>query len=326
MATANGAGVEQRRYLKEPGFEMRLRYIELFHAVLTTGSLTGAAKLLDISQPAASKALQHAEDKLGFALFSRVRGRLQPTQQALLLRDRIEKIIQDVHELQRLTTNMGQPGSCPLRVTCTPTLALALLPAATVLLRKAFPDVTVELSTQHSAAMCESLTLRETDIGLTLQDTGHQNLRQRVLCRGQVMVIAPPGFWPDAELTQPLPIGELANQSMIGITVRDAMGSMLQSHLAKVVPAPRTAVSVQTYQLAHALVAKGEGLALVDPFTARCGDMNSVQMRPLKPHLDVVLYAMHRPDDPLNPVQKRFLDLVRQLAQRKLAQRQGVPA
>jgi DNA-binding transcriptional LysR family regulator len=326
MATATGAGVEQRRHLKEPEFEMRLRYIELFHAVLTTGSLTGAAKLLDISQPAASKALQHAEDKLGFALFSRVRGRLQPTQQALLLRDRIEKIIQDVHELQRLTTNMGQPGSCPLRVTCTPTLALALLPAATVLLRKAFPDVTVELSTQHSAAMCESLTLRETDIGLTLQDTGHQNLRQRVLCRGQVMVIAPPGFWPEAELTQPLPIGELANQSMIGITVRDAMGSMLQSHLAKVVPAPRTAVSVQTYQLAHALVAKGEGLALVDPFTARCGDMNSVQMRPLKPHLDVVLYAMHRPDEPLNPVQKRFLDLVRQLAQRKLAQRQGVPA
>jgi len=39
---------------------MRLRHIELFHAVLTTGSLTGAADLLNISQPAASKALQHA--------------------------------------------------------------------------------------------------------------------------------------------------------------------------------------------------------------------------------------------------------------------------
>jgi hypothetical protein len=49
--------------------------------------------------------------------------------------------------------------------------------------------------------------------------------------------------------------------------------------------------------------------------------MNSVQMRPLKPHLEVVLYAMHRPDNPLDPVQKRFLDLVRQLAQRMLAQR-----
>jgi DNA-binding transcriptional LysR family regulator len=298
---------------------MRLRYIELFHAVLTTGSLTGAAKLLNISQPAASKALQHAEDKLGFALFSRVRGRLQPTPQALLLRDRIEKIIQDVHELQRLTTNMGQPGSSPLRVTCTPTLAQVLLPAAIVLLRKAFPDAIIELSTQHSAAMCESLTLRETDIGLTLQDTGHQNLRQKVLCRGQVMVIAPPAWWPEAELAQPLPINALAGQPLIGITVRDALGSMLQSHLTQVEPAPRTAVSVQTYQLAQSLVAKGEGLALVDPFTARCGGTCSVQMRPLRPQLDVVLYAMHRPDSPLNPVQKRFLDLVKQLAQRMLA-------
>lgn len=297
---------------------MRLRYIELFHAVLTTGSLTGAAKLLNISQPAASKALQHAEDKLGFALFSRVRGRLQPTQQALVLRDRIEKIIQDVHELQRLTTNMGQPGSSPLRVTCTPTLAMNLLPAATVLLRKAFPDAIIELSTQHSAAMCESLTLRETDIGLTLQDTGHQNLRQKVLCRGQVMVIAPPGWWPQAELPQPLPISALAGRPLIGITVRDALGSMLQSHLAQIEPAPRIAVSVQTYQLAQSLVAKGEGLALVDPFTSRCG-AHCVQMRPLRPQLDVVLYAMHRPDSPPNPVQKRFLELVKQVAQRMLA-------
>jgi DNA-binding transcriptional LysR family regulator len=300
---------------------MHLRYIELFHAVLTTGSITGAAKLLNISQPAASKALQHAEDRLGFALFSRVQGRLQATSQALLLRDRIDKIIQDVHDLERLTNNMGQPGNCPLRVACTPTLALTLLANAVALLRKAVPEVTAELSTQHSAPMCESLTLRDTDIGLTLQDTGHQNLRQRVLCRGQVMVIAPPGWWPEAELGQPLPIADLANQPMVGITVRDALGSMLQSHLSKVTPAPKIAVSVQTYQLAHSLVAKGEGLALVDPFTARCGGKDSVQVRPLKPHIEVVLYAMHRPDNPLNPVQKRFLDVVKQLAQKMLALR-----
>ncbi|HEX7324038.1 MAG TPA: LysR substrate-binding domain-containing protein [Rhodanobacteraceae bacterium] len=298
---------------------MRLRYIELFHAVLTTGSLTGAARLLNISQPAASKALQHAEDTLGFALFSRVRGRLQPTPQALQLRDRIERIIHDVHELQRITTSMGEPGNSVLRITCTPTLAQALLPTAIVLLRKAFPNVRAELATQHSAVMCEALALHETDVGLTLQDTGHQTLRQRALWRGQVMVIAPPGWWPEKELGKPLPVEELAGQPMIGITVRDALGSMLQTHLDQVSPPPQTAVDVQTYQLAHALVAKGEGLAVVDPFTARCGKTGSVQMRPLKPGLEVTLYAMYRPDSPLDRVQKRFLDLVRQLAQRALA-------
>jgi DNA-binding transcriptional LysR family regulator len=297
---------------------MHLRYIELFHAVLTTGSLTGAARVLNISQPAASKALQHAEDQLGFSLFSRVRGRLQPTQQALLLRHRIEKIIQEVHDLQRLTTNISRPESSPLRVTCTPTLALALVPDATVMLRRVFPGTTAELFTQHSAEMCESLTLREADIGLTLQDTGRHNLRQEALCPGQVMVIAPPGWWSDAELSQPLPVSALAGQPMIGITVRDALGNMLQSHLAQVDPAPHTSVWVQTYQLAYSLVAQGEGLALVDPFTARCDVGHRVQMRPLELRLDVMLYAMYRPDSPLNVVQKRFLELVRQLAQRML--------
>lgn len=298
---------------------MRLRYIELFHAVLSGGSITAAARQLNISQPAASKALQHAEDQLGFALFSRVRGRLQPTQQGLLMRDRVERIIHDIRDLQRLTSNMGRPDSYPLRVTCTPTLAQVLLPAAIVLLRKAFPDVTVELSTQHSADMCEALALRESDLGLTLQDTGHQALRQKVLCRGQVMVIAPPGFWREAEVGQPLAVDALAGEPLIGIMVRDALGNMLQGHLAQVDPPPHSRIAVQTYQLAHALVAKGEGLALVDPFTACCGEAGSVQTRPLKPHLDVVLYAMYRPDSPLNPVQKRFLDLLRHLAQRMLA-------
>jgi len=298
---------------------MRFRYIELFHAVLTTGSLTGAANLLNISQPAASKALQQAENQLGFTLFNRVRGRLHPTEQALLLRPRVEKIIRELHDLQRLTANFSRAESYPLRVTCTPTLAQALVPDATTLLRETYPAATAELSTRHSAEMCESLTLRETDIGLTLQDASHPELHQEPLYQGRVMVIAPPGRWSAAELAQPLPVAALANQPMIGIAVQDALGNMLQSHLMHVDPAPQISVWVQTYQLACALVAQGAGLALVDPFTASQGSGHVVQTRPLMLELDVVLYAVYRMDCQLNPVQKHFIDLVRELAQRMLA-------
>jgi len=298
---------------------MRLRHIELFHAVLTTGSLTGAADLLNISQPAASKALQHAEHQLGFALFNRVRGRLQLTPEALLLRHRVEKIIQDLHDLQRLTANIGRAQSRPLRVTCTPTLAQSLVPDATTLLRKTYPGTTTELFTQHSGEMYASLMLHESDIGLTLQETSHPGLRQEALCRGHVMVIAPPGWWSDAELAQPLPVTALAGQPMIGIAVQDALGRMLQSHLTQVEPAPRTSVWVQTYQLAYAFVAQGEGLALVDPFTASRDGGHAVQTRPLKLQLDIVLYAVYRLDSRLNPVQRQFLEQVRRLAERMLA-------
>ncbi len=293
---------------------MRLRYIELLHAVMSAGSLTGAARLLNISQPAASKALQQAEQHLGFALFSRVKGRLQPTENALLLRHRIDRIFQELHELERLTANIGQPETRPLRVTCTPALAQPLLVGATTALRKTCPRTTAELFTQHSAEMCVSLMLHEADIGLTLQDTGHHKLHQEALCQGRIMVIAPPGFWADEELTRPLPVSALAGQPLIGINVHDALGSQLENQLARIDPRPRTRVRVQTYQLAHALVAAGEGLALVDPFTARCHACGMVQTRPLKEKLDVALYALYRPDSSLSPVQKRFLDHVRKRA------------
>lgn len=326
-----GAPVASRRraVLHEPcrkpprrgdGGEVQLRYIELFHAVLTTGSLTGAAKLLNISQPAASKALQHAEDRLGFALFHRVRGRLQPTEQALALRPRIEGIIQELHHLERLAAGMGRVGAQPLRISCTPALSQSLVPDAVVALREAYPDTGAELFTQHSVVMGESLVLHEADIGLTLQSMNGQNLHQRALCSGQVMVIAPPGWWSGEELAQPLPIRELTGQPLIGITVRDALGSMLHSHLERVDPAPRVSVWVQTYQLAHALVARGQGLALVDPFTARTRGAHGVQRRPVHPRLDVVLQALYRPDTPLDPVQERFLDVVSKIARQLLAQ------
>ncbi|MDT9646790.1 LysR family transcriptional regulator, partial [Pseudomonas sp. JV245A] len=53
---------------------MRLRHIEIFQAIRQTGSISGAAQLLHVSQPAVTKVLQHAELQLGFPLFLRVRG------------------------------------------------------------------------------------------------------------------------------------------------------------------------------------------------------------------------------------------------------------
>lgn len=64
---------------------MRLRHIEVFNAVMQTGSVSAAARLINITQPAVSRTLQHAELQLGFALFQRARGRLTPTNEALAL-------------------------------------------------------------------------------------------------------------------------------------------------------------------------------------------------------------------------------------------------
>src|SRR3546814_20608094 len=57
---------------------MKFRHLEVFWAVMRTGSEHGAARLLGISQPGVSKLLRYAEASLGMTLFERAKGRLYP--------------------------------------------------------------------------------------------------------------------------------------------------------------------------------------------------------------------------------------------------------
>ena len=59
---------------------MNLRHIEIFHAVYVNGSVSAAARALNVSQPSVSKMLRHAESLLGFNLFQRTNGGLVPTE------------------------------------------------------------------------------------------------------------------------------------------------------------------------------------------------------------------------------------------------------
>lgn len=50
---------------------VNIRQIEVFHAVMEAGSVTGAAAALRVSQPSVSKHLRLLEADLGFDLFER---------------------------------------------------------------------------------------------------------------------------------------------------------------------------------------------------------------------------------------------------------------
>ncbi len=289
---------------------MRLRHIEIFQAVLQAGTLTGAAKLLNVSQPAATKLLQHAEMQLGFPLFNRVRGRLQLTAEGELLSGRIEKIHDELRDLQRLSASIKHAGHRPLRVVCIPTLASTLVPQAVTQLRKSYRDAAIELVTEHSREMQRSLLLRESDIGLTLQEVRHPDLQLTRLYQGKLRVIAPAGWWKPAQLDKPLPVAELAGKPMIGIVSHDGLGRRVRGHLQHLHPEPETSIMVQTYQLARSLVANGHGLAVVDPFTALDHGDDTIQVRTLKPEMDVPLYLLTRNGEPRTPIQEKFLDII----------------
>ena len=112
------------------GSDVRLRHIEVFGAIISTGSAAGAAKLLHISQPAISKILKHAEQSLGFALFIRDKGRLVPTPEAIRLRQELVPLEDQLRRIRRLSTTLAQGAVRPLAIALTPAIAYSVLPRA----------------------------------------------------------------------------------------------------------------------------------------------------------------------------------------------------
>ena len=92
---------------------VNLRHIEIFHAVMTTGNLTEAARMLHTSQPTVSRELARFEKVLGLTLFSRTRGRLQPTVQGLRLFEEFNRVGVTV---LMATHDLGLISSRPYRV------------------------------------------------------------------------------------------------------------------------------------------------------------------------------------------------------------------
>jgi DNA-binding transcriptional LysR family regulator len=157
--------------------------------------------------------------------------------------------------------------------------------------------------------MLKSIVLREADVGFTLQDLSHPDVRCEPLCQGPLTLIAPKGTWSRTEASQPVRIDSLADSPLIGITRADHLGQQLEAYLAQLNPPARINTWVQTYQIAKDLVCSGEGIALVDPFTAVSAGAE-LQIRVVEPVMPIDLYAVYRIDGPLNSVQKSFVQCV----------------
>jgi DNA-binding transcriptional LysR family regulator len=82
---------------------MNLRQLEVFYAVMQAGSVTGAARNLNVTQPAVSNVLKHTEQQVKFKLFERMGGRLHPAAEARDLLPDVNEIFGRIGTLNRGT-------------------------------------------------------------------------------------------------------------------------------------------------------------------------------------------------------------------------------
>ena len=274
---------------------MRLRHIEVFHAVMQTGSVSAAARLTNVTQPAVSRTLQHAELQLGFPLFERVRGRLTPTNEAMALFPLVERLYEQLDEVQRLAANLRHGNaSDKLQVLSVFALSREVLPHAVARFRQKYPQVQVNVQALHTPQVVSALLLQEADVGFVISSVGQPALEHETLAEVDMHCVLPKGLLPPSRIhAQGMTLEDLIDVPLVALDVKDPLGMRINQACREHGVGLSPVVTVQTYHAALSMAEYGLGAAIVDGCTASAADLRKVHVVPLLPRITVSVNALH---------------------------------
>ncbi|CAG9221451.1 LysR family transcriptional regulator [Paraburkholderia sabiae] len=261
----------------------KLRQMEVFRAVMLTGSINAAAKMLYVSQPAVSKLVAHTETTLGLRLFERAKGRLIPTAEAQALFREVEQVYQSALRVDEFARALALGPASLLRVACSPSLAPAVVAPAIVELKRQLPGLSVDWHTSLMADMPLEVLSKTVDVAVTSLPIEHEHLEAVPFMRGRMMCALPPDH-PLARRDR-IALADLKHEPMILFRRDIPFGTMIVRACQQADVELTSVVDVTRADQALALVRGGLGLAIVDEFATRGVDCI---VRPLVENLEMV--------------------------------------
>ncbi|UTW58782.1 LysR family transcriptional regulator [Kordiimonas sp. SCSIO 12603] len=284
---------------------MRLRHIEVFHAVYSCNSISNAARLLNVSQPSVSKVLRHAEDQLGYQLFERVKGKLIPTSEGRQLYQEVSKLYLNLDSIRRLSENLGRMDNGLIRLAVTPALALDIVPRAVASFIEVHPNIRFDIETLHHGEIISSLLEKKIDIGIAFDPSSHPDIAEQFLHKCEFVCLAPEGErLPDKSR---ISLQDLAGKNFISLNGKGPLGRLLMSQLEGSNIQLNNVANVETYHIAKTLANLGVGCAIVDEITARSNEGETVQVRKMAPALKFNIAALTLQNELAPMVCQQFL-------------------
>lgn len=182
-----------------------------FLAVLENGSLSGAARAIDIAQPTVGRHIAALESALGLALFTRSQQGLIPTDDAIHLRAHAEAMRNSAAAMLRAAGSQGEAVRGTVRISAGELIGIEVLPRILADLQACHPELKVELSLTNRR---EDLLRREADIAVRMVQPQQELLIARRV--GQVELGA---YARDTYLARrgtPVKPEELSSHALIG--------------------------------------------------------------------------------------------------------------
>ncbi|WP_370601585.1 LysR family transcriptional regulator [Pseudomonas nitroreducens] len=289
-----------------------LRHIEVFRAVMTTGSVTRAAAFLHTSQPTVSRELARLEQLIGFELFLRERGRLAPTARALMLFEEVERSFTGLDRIVAFAGSLGQFAEGKFSIGCLPALSQALLPEACKRFTLGNPAISLEVAALESPYLEEQLSAQRHDIGLIENEEAPRGTElQRLLAVDEVCIL------PDSHpllARQRLQAEDFAGQPFVSLAPGDHYRHLIDNVFLAAGVQRQMQMETHSAVSVCSMVRAGLGVAVVNPITALMFQGQGIQLRPLAFSLPFQVNLVKPLYRPATPLRERFVEALREEA------------
>ena len=271
---------------------MKFSHVRAFKAVYELGTVTGAANYLHVTQPAVSHLIAALEDDLGFKLFDRVKGRLQPTGDGRSFYTEVDKLFLGLESLTKIGRAIRDQGTEGLVIAAMPLLSDHFIALVIQRFRRT-PDGPgpLKIMTFRSDEVANRVAMQTCDLGFSLEPTPSADVQcVRMVCENICLV--PRALWRWGR-SRDLSLEQIAALPLIRHE-RDLAQETLDGLLARPAASAVGALEVSFASTIAALVALGEGAAVVDPFTAHTAKQlnTSVVTARIRTPLPFILYLL----------------------------------
>ena len=281
---------------------LSLRQIEVFRAIMMAGSISGAGRMLHVSQPAVSRVLALTESRLGYPLFERAKSRLLPTPEARRLYLEVEQVYGGIQRVNDLAASLGRRGAGVLRVVASASFGQGLIPRALERFRARNRSARVDFRSVTFDELVGYFLSDRADIGISMSSPDHPNLSSTRVGEDSIACVLPAGH-PLATRAV-IRADDFSSTAWIGYPAGTPLGRALEGFFGAG-PVYPAAIEVHSPVTAHAFVQQGLGPALVDRWCIP--PESTVVQRPIAPAAHVEIWATHSNLAPLPLLGRRFL-------------------
>lgn len=288
---------------------LTLRQIEIVRAILVTGTVGGAARLLNVSAPGVSRMMKHTESLLGLKLFTRRNGRYTPTQEARAIFNQVNGVYDKVEDLQYVVQRMKRGADAELRIGSVPSISNVMVPRAIADVRTAYPSLLIDIDVLKIEEAIDYLLLGKGEAVAMSYRFDHPMLSFLPLAAGELKCIVPEGH-PLAR-KRSVSVRDIVKHPLIGIDPNDPYGRVMATLIARHALTYEVSIRARFGSTVCALVSNGLGIAVIDGFTLAGGNWPMLRVLDIEEPTSFETYIAVRKDGTLSRYCDAFVDSLR---------------